>query len=376
MKKWLALTGLLVVLFIAALLFIDQAPWATVAITFGERNYTTSFAVFVLAAIGVFMALRLFGALFGLPSRLIRAGRARRLEHLREEFEQGIALYLRGQWGRARKCFRRAAQDATLAHSANLLTVRCAAEDNDLDEARAALQEAREVNMKDDFCALLIQSEVLLKAGQPEQAAEHLGKLRRRRPDNRRIVDLLMQACEATGDWSVLMDAMPQVRKLYARQPDKLRAVEIPVARRLLQRAAGRMDVNMLERQWHAIDAAVKPALLAAYAEMLVSVGARETAERVLREAIESRWDEDCMVCYGSIEGGDIDGRLKHAERWLKSRPKDPALLLCLGKLYRQAELWDQARHYLKASFSLAPKPETFRELVFVFDYVSEGRFD
>ncbi len=374
--KPLIFAVLVIGLLAAALALVGPAQWAGVTLAFGDVNLTTNFAVLILALIGLFIVLRLLGALLGLPSRLVRAGRTRRLGQLREEFEQGIAFYLQGRWRQAHKCFLRAARAPALAHSASLLAACCAVQDNAFKEARAALQTAREVNVKDDFCSLLIQSEVLFKSGQARQAAEHLDKLRRRQPDNRKVTDLLMQACTAVGEWEMLAESLPQLRKLYAHAPDKLRAVEIPIARKRLHQAAERMDENALERCWRETGAAARPALLTTYAQMLVKVGARKTAERVLREAIESNWDEDCVAYYGGLESGDIDERLKHAERWLKSRPKDPALLLCLGKLYRQVELWDQAKHYLKASFSLAPKPETFRELSSVVDYVGGGRFD
>ena len=375
MKRWV-FAVVLIGLLAAALVFSDRMEWAGVTVHFGDMRFAANLAVFILALIGVLIVMRFVGTLLGLPKRLMQIGRERRLAHWREEFERGVSLYLQGQWERAYKHFLQATQDVTLAYAANLLAARCAIQERLFDEARSALQAAREINIEDDFGPLLIQSEVLLESGRVDQAVEHLQQLHRRRPDNRKVVDLLIRACETTGDWKSLADSLSQLRKLYVRQPERLYEVSVAASRELLQQAAAHADRGALEKQWREVDAVVKPTLLATYAKMLAGVGAYQNAEKLLREAIEARWDEGCMVYYGDMEGGNVDERLRHAERWLKSRPKDPALLLCLGKLYRQAELWDQARHYLKASFSLAPKAETFRELTSVFDYVGENRFD
>ena len=373
--KWLVFMVAVVALLVVALALTNPTQWGTVTFAFGDTTYQVNAIDFALALIGLFIALRLLGALFNLPWRIIRTSRARRLERLRREFEESVALYLQGQWQTAHKRLLRVAQEPALAHTANLLAAHCAIKDNRFEAARAALQAAREADIRDDFYVPLTQSEILLKSGQPEQAAEHLDKLRHRQPDNRKIVDLLMQACATMDDWGMLTDSLPQLRKLYARQPDKLRAIELPVARKLLQQTAESMNEKALKQQWHHTAATVRPALLTFYVQMLVKVGAEKTAEFVLREAIESRWDEDCMMYYGDMKTDNVDERLAHAERWLKSRPKDPALLLCLGKLYCQAALWDQARHYLKTGLSLDPKPEVFRELISTFDYVGGGQF-
>ena len=375
MKK-LGLVILLVGLLILALILTEQQQWARVSIAFGDARSSTNFAVLILVVIGVFIGLRLLAALVSLPARLIQAKRKRRITRLRESFEQGMSLYLQGRWEQAQKDFLKAAQDASLTHVANLLAARCAMEDSLFDKARTSLQVAREANIKDDFCVLLAQSEMLIKLGQVEQAIEHLNTLRQRQPDNRKIVNLLIQSCEILGDWEILADSLPKLRKLYASQPDKLRAIEVPIARVLLQQSVRRAGKSALEKQWREIDSAIKPQLFVTYAKLLVQLGAYQDAERVLREAIESHWGKDCLVYYGDMEGDSINQRIQHAERWLKTNPNDPSLLLCLGKLYRQLEAWDRAKYYLRRSFSIAPQQEDCKELLSVLDYLEGDMHD
>ena len=51
----------------------------------------------------------------------------------------------------------------------------------------------------------------------------------------------------------------------------------------------------------------------------------------------------------------DALDRLERAEKWLQSRPDEAGLLLTLGRLCVQRELWGKAQSYLEAS--LATKP-------------------
>ena len=377
MKQLLRVMAVLVGLLAVTLIFVDYLQWGTVSIVFGnDSRATVSFIGFLFVLAAAVIALQLLIMLLGLPFRLFRDGRARRRERLREELEHGVTLCLQGRWRPAYKCFLRTARVPSLAHSSNLLAAHCAVRDGAFKDARAALQAAREANFEDEFCVVLIQAEILLESGQYEQAAEHLDKLRRLQPDNRRVTDLLIRACEAMDNWGSLVEALPRLRKLYAERPGELREIELSIARERLRQAAKRMDGNALELCWRQTGEKMKPVLLTTYARMLVEVGAHGEAELVLREAIESSWDADYLSCYGGLETGNAGERLRHAERWFKTRPEDPALLLCLGKLYRRVGNLYQARHYLKASFDGAPGSEVAEELASVTDRADRGRFD
>ncbi len=384
--KWLLFIAVLLGLVVAALVLTDQtSSWATVRLTWGETSFATNFAVVLLGGVVLLIVLHLIGALLRLPARLMQAWRDRRFIGQRKAFTQGVSLYLQGRREQARKHLLRAAQaragGGSFAPTAGLLAAHCALQDGQFGETRAALaalaalatlQAVRHKNEDDDFCAALIEAEMQLETGQTEKAAGRLEELRGRQPDNCKVAELLARACAKLGDWDMLAESLPQLRKLHANRPDRLHAVEVPAERQRLQRAAERADADALRRRWRGLGETVKPALLADYARMLARVGAPKEAEQLLREAVESRWDEDCIVAYGDIEG-DVDARLKSAERWLASRPENPALLLCLGKLYRQAGLWDQARDCLKKSFFLAPSVEACRELAVVFERIGEG---
>ena len=50
-------------------------------------------------------------------------------------------------------------------------------------------------------------------------------------------------------------------------------------------------------------------------------------------------------------------------KRWLKRHPRDPQLLLSLGRLCVQSQLWGKAESYLDASLAILPGWEAHVEL-------------
>ena len=51
---------------------------------------------------------------------------------------------------------------------------------------------------------------------------------------------------------------------------------------------------------------------------------------------------------------------------------QDPALLLTVGRLCAQNQLWGKARDYLERSLFLAPNPETYAELGQLMDQLGQ----
>ncbi|MDW8470089.1 MAG: hypothetical protein RML56_15160 [Burkholderiales bacterium] len=70
-------------------------------------------------------------------------------------------------------------------------------------------------------------------------------------------------------------------------------------------------------------------------------------------------WSEALIEQYAELPAGrgeelerEARLRIERAERWLAARPREPKLLLALGRLCQQAGLWGKARDYLEASLA------------------------
>jgi HemY protein len=63
---------------------------------------------------------------------------------------------------------------------------------------------------------------------------------------------------------------------------------------------------------------------------------------------------------------------LSRAEGWLADHPKEPQLLLCLGRLSARDELWGKARDYFENAYRLEKSAEICAELGRLLDALGE----
>jgi HemY protein len=102
---------------------------------------------------------------------------------------------------------------------------------------------------------------------------------------------------------------------------------------------------------------------LLGYCEALHRLGADDEAESLLRKALKQGYDARLVRLYGQLRSKDSAKQLQLAEGWLQQQPKDPLLLLSLGRLCLSCELWGKARDYFEASLLLQPDAENCAEL-------------
>ena len=98
-------------------------------------------------------------------------------------------------------------------------------------------------------------------------------------------------------------------------------------------------------------------------ASALIAAGDTGAAQQAIETQLAHAWDSRLAGLYGRCEGGDVRARLACAEDWLKRQPRDPQLLLSLGRLCVQSQLWGKAESYLEASLAIAPSWEAHVEL-------------
>ena len=103
--------------------------------------------------------------------------------------------------------------------------------------------------------------------------------------------------------------------------------------------------------------------LVADLASALIAAGDSAAAQQAIEAQLALAWDSQLAALYGRCEEGDVRARLANAEDWLKRQPRDPQLLLSLGRLCVQSQLWGKAESYLEASLAIAPSWEAHVEL-------------
>jgi HemY protein len=189
---------------------------------------------------------------------------------------------------------------------------------------------------------------------------------------------LSLRAEQGLGNWREVARLVRQLEKhqaLTAEQAAPIRARALREALRGL-----RDDATGLMRYWRELDEADRahPALALETARALMAAGDCREAQRVIEDALEENWDASLLLAYGDCgkpgeAAGDVLGRIARAEKWLQRMPRDGELLLTLGRLCRQQQLWGKARSYLEAALAVAPSRAAHVELAQLLEQLEES---
>ncbi|MDQ3494707.1 MAG: heme biosynthesis protein HemY, partial [Pseudomonadota bacterium] len=123
-------------------------------------------------------------------------------------------------------------------------------------------------------------------------------------------------------------------------------------------------DANVLAERWESLPKHLKaePAIVTAYADRAAALRWEDAAAKSIEDALDTRWDEGLAAHYGSLPIGRVEQRRAAAERWLKTHPASPALLLSLARLARQQGHWSQAEGYLHRALAQGAGAEAWEE--------------
>jgi HemY protein len=298
-------------------------------------------------------------------SRLHRNRRARLAS------EQGMQDLAEGRWARAQRQLTRAAEADDRPLMYYLGAARAAGKLGQHEQSDALLERALNKQPQAELAIALTHAELQRNRGDSEAALETLQAMRERHPGHHLVLRQLQRLYLQRHDWSALLGLLPELRKEKALPAAELDELERETWRGRLadagQAGQGSAETALqpLTQAWQQLSAPLRqePELIATYVEQLRRLGAQEEAEEVLRSALKRGYDSRLARFYGVLRGADPARQLQIAELWLKEHPQDPALLLTLGRLCLQNQLWGKARDYFETSLKLERHPETCAEL-------------
>lgn len=321
----------------------------------------------ILALYIVRYLLGLVLASSGVVNPWSRRNRSRRI---RIAVEQGQLDLAEGRWASAQKHLHRAAEAERQPLLFYLGAARAANELGRTEDSDNLLERALERQPQAELAIALTHAQLQLDRGDSEGALDTLQAMHSRHPHNAQVLRLLQRLYLERGDWSALIRLLPDLRKHKALPAAELAALEQRAWGQNLCLAATRGEDSQaarqsLERAWQQLTSAQRqePQLVLAYAEQLRQAGAQGESEEVLRAALKRQYESHLARLYGLVRGADAARQLQTAEGWLKEHPKDPSLLLTLGRLSLQNRLWGKARDYFESSLRLERNPETCAEL-------------
>lgn len=357
MKIWIALLVLLALACLAAFGWQSVALDAgDVSIRYGQTTVHTTL-VFALAALLVLWGvLTLVVRLLRWP---LRAWKLRGQRRSRERFATGLTALAEGDHRRALRALEHAAQHPELHAPALLATARAAHARGEDERANAALDNAAQTA---PAAALALRARFLLEHGNAERALTLLKPAADKNDLPPVGWRLLTEAALLCGDHALALRAVDQLARNDALTPEVIAALR---ARALTAALAAATDAEALDALWSQLPRSQRgmSEAIAAYARRAAQLGQMLAAMDALDGALRRQWSDRLVRTWGDLGPADAQARLRRAEGWLQAHPSSSALLLALGRLCIQCELWGKAREYLERGLALAPSAALWEAL-------------
>ena len=289
-------------------------------------------------------------------------GRAALLFALQAMFE--------GRYARAEKAAGKAYKLGQAPALSALIAARAAAELRELERRDQWLARADSQDSDARQARLAVQASLLLDDRRYDDALAVLRELSASEPKRISTQRMLMKAHQRLGHWDEVRRLATALAKRGALAEAAAAQLRITAQIEALRQQAG--DATGLAACWQRTDDRLDARVARSAAQLFIDGGDCRRAHEIVAAALEAEWSEDLILLYGECLGADVLGQIERAEKWLKSRPRDRALLLTLGRLCLQQELWGKAQSYLEASLSEEPSRSAHVALAQLFECIGK----
>lgn len=326
----------------------------------------------------VYLLLRAIVNTLRMP-RVVGEFRARRARQRDERAAmEALRLFWEGRYGHAIKSAEQvgtAAESPAAAELAALVGFKAAHALHDPARSAEWLARAKAANTQNWRTALLMtEAGLALDARDYAAAQTALDGLS---PKERRQISvqrLALRLAQGRGDWAEMLRIARLLEKHRALTPEQALPLRLRAHRGMLDTLQD--DPAQLMRYWRDLAAADRLDLPLAQraARALNAAGACAESALLIEDYLDERWESALLEDYaGCNGGGDVLGRIAHCEKWLHEQPNDAVLLLALGRLCAQRQLWGKAQSYLEASLAVEKSCAAHIELARLCDLLERG---
>ncbi len=330
-------------------------------------------AALLVAFVLFYILLRMIGHTLRLPMAVHAFRERRKRDKAARALRDAVRFLFEGRYGHAVASATQAHAGAEAPGLAALIAARAARAMRDDKQEREWLERAAVEDKDVRTARLMTAAELHYDARRFDLALDSLEQLQKGGQRHIAALRLALRTGQALGRWT-------EVLRL-ARQLEKHRALSPEVAASLRYRAHQESIRNLREdpagllAYWRQQPEAERrdARLAGAAARALIAAGEADGAQRIIEEQLKGEWSTELAQLYAECRGGDLLGRIAHAEDWLKSQPRDAGLLLALGRLCLQQQLWGKAQSYLEASIAVAPSRTAHIELAELLDQLGRG---
>lgn len=356
---------------LATLMLYDNGR---VSMVWGDWVLETSLSfmlAFILAIIAIgYVVVQLVMFLWHLPQNIAQRRQMKRYSSAQNSMHEGLLALEYGDWQKAEKLLIKSAKHSESGLVHYLSAAKMAHNQGICERRDYYLREAREAYPEEYVVIGLVEAR-LLQADSPEDSIALLKALFEDNSKNPAVVRELANGYRLTEQWNALEELIPSIKKSKAIVRDDLWTLE----RQLM---AGKLTLcqnyDELQTYWQSLSKKhqFESEILAEYVEQSMSFGQENSLKELIEKSLGKLWNDRLVYQYGRLTLGPAFERLKIAEKWQQGREDNPVLLLTLGRLACQSQMWVMAQNYLKKSLQLYPQLETFHALASCYE--AEGK--
>ena len=338
-----------------------------------ELSLNLSLILLVAAFAAAYGLLRGMLTVVGMP-RAVRAWRARRAHDKADAgLRDAVRLLYEGRYGHARKLAEQAFETGHAPGLAALVAWRAAHALRDESSEDYWRLRAEGAGNAMQPAWLMTEAELAVESRRYPEARAALDRLAAGEGRHIAALRLALRACQGLGDWKQVLHLVRQLEKHKAMTADQAAPIRLRAHRENIQSL--REDAPQLKRYWRDMSAAdrAEPRLALETAKGLAAAGDCAEAARLIEDFLDDHWDSSLIAAYAGCPGGDTVARIAHGEKWLAAHPRDAQLLLALGRLCRERQLWGKAQSYLEASLAIEPSRACHVELAQLFDQLEKA---
>ncbi|MBN9286384.1 MAG: hypothetical protein BGO43_12535 [Gammaproteobacteria bacterium 39-13] len=319
--------------------------------------------ILVVAYLIVHYALQLIRGIFHGTSLLASFSTSWRKRRAKKLTNKGLVALAEGNWALAEKELLHGAENSFLPWLNYLSAAKAAQELGKDDKRDEYLRQAQKSMPETEVAVLLTQAELQYRHHQYQQSLATLNRIQQKSPNHPCTLKLLQQVYCQLQEWEKLQVLLPKLKQYHVLNASTFKTLEQIMYRELLVQKSDSLET--LEAFWETIpkDQRLKGDIAYFYAKALIKKDKSTEAELVLRSALKHEWQEKLIRLYGHLSHPAPQKLLNMTETWINQHPESPGLLLTLGRLCEQQQLWGKAQRYLEASLSLEPHPETYAQL-------------
>ena len=354
-----------------ALIFLP--PWRV------EISLNIFIVLLITSVILLYLALRMFAELSGLPER-VRQYRARQQERasVQLEREARIAFY-EGRYQRAERLASEAfaaALHADDAFAANgLLGARAAHAMRDYDKRNTYFEKLQARLGQQHLATLMSMAELFLDERRYNEASQAIVAAREITPKLTAAMKIELRLRQKERNPEAVLKLVEQLTRSDAMDAEQAAHIRIAAyQQQLRQHPMTARELKDWSRKLPETER-LNPQLTASVASQYQEQGESLLARDTLAAAIDAEWSAELIEQYGQLDltGEALTQQLQQAEQWLKLHPNDHRLLLTLGRLCRQRELWGKAQTYFEASIAIKATAIAHAELAGLLDFLERN---